>query len=397
MTDVFIGYFNDGHAIAAGGLEAKGRRIWWNTKPLVPRIAAFRVGLIALAVLGLVASPADAQTSDRSWVLENGQGFKSLKDSPASLTLNDKELSGSTGCNTFRATLSERAEKRVAINDVALTRKLCAPPASDNERAIVQAFNKTEFIEEKADTLTFLSGSREALLVWKPAKQSGSSSIRAATVPPPFANLPDDDELTPFPWPPPDPSSKYVMQPNSFFAGMKTVGVVANHIVEALDQRGYTERSFYSAKKGRIILVTRLERINDDGKPVLGTTRWRSGYSQRARFKNGLVDFLGGLFYAEPGYYRIIVFVIGGGAFQTSERRATEKEAQEWLSRGMSNLPKSVQRWPFDPEEDDCTALVYEFVSEDKEREAELQAPGKLPAQSHLEASGLLAALGKHN
>jgi len=146
------------------------------------RIAAYRVGLIGLVVLGLVGSTAAAQTSDRSWVLEKGQGFKSLKDSPASLTLNDKELSGSTGCNTFRATLSERAEKRVAINDVALTRKLCAPPASDNERAIVQAFNKTEFIEEKADTLTFLSGSREALLVWKPAKQTGS--VRGATAPP---------------------------------------------------------------------------------------------------------------------------------------------------------------------------------------------------------------------
>jgi heat shock protein HslJ len=144
------------------------------------RLAAYRVGLIGLVLLGLVGTTAAAQTSDHAWVLEKGQGFKTLKDSPASLTLNDKQLSGSTGCNTFRATLSERAEKRVAINDVALTRKLCAPPASDNERAIVQAFNKTEFIEEKADTLTFLSGSRETLLVWKPTK---TGSVRAATVP----------------------------------------------------------------------------------------------------------------------------------------------------------------------------------------------------------------------
>ena len=134
------------------------------------RIAAYRVGLIGLVVLELVARTAAARTSERSWVLEKGQGFTTLKNSPASLTLNDKQLSGSTGCNTFRATLSERAEKRIAINDVALTRKLCAPPASDNERAIVQAFNKTEFIEEGADTLTFLSGAREPLLVWKPAK-----------------------------------------------------------------------------------------------------------------------------------------------------------------------------------------------------------------------------------
>jgi hypothetical protein len=205
-----------------------------------------------------------------------------------------------------------------------------------------------------------------------------------------------NNELTQFPWPPPDPSSRYLL-PNSFSACLITVGGVTNRIIEALDQRGYTERSFYSAENGGIILVTRLEQINDDGKPVLGNTRWRSGYTQRTRFKNGLVDFLAGLFYAEPGYYRIILFVIGGEPFQTTKRRANEQEAQDWLTRGMSNLPKSVQRRPFDPKKDDCTALVYEFVSEDKEREAKLLAPGKLSAQSHLEASGLLAALLKHN
>jgi len=138
------------------------------------RIAAYRAGLIGFAFC-LVASTAAALTSERSWVLEMGQGFRTLKNSPASLTLNDNRLLGSTGCNTFRATLSERAENRVAIKDVALTRKLCAPPESDNERAIVEAFNKTEFIEEGADRLTFLSGSREPLLVWKPAKKLRSA------------------------------------------------------------------------------------------------------------------------------------------------------------------------------------------------------------------------------
>jgi heat shock protein HslJ len=77
-------------------------------------------------------------------VLEKGQGLTSIKSSPESLMLNDKQLSGSTGCNTFRATLSQQAEKRKVINDVAH----CAPPANNDERAIVQAFNKTEYIEE---------------------------------------------------------------------------------------------------------------------------------------------------------------------------------------------------------------------------------------------------------
>jgi heat shock protein HslJ len=137
------------------------------------RIAAYRVGLIGFVTLALVASSA-AALSERSWVLEKGQGFAIVESSPVSLKLNDKQLSGSTGCNTFRATLSQQAEKRIAINDVALTRKLCAPPANNNERAIVQAFNMTQYIEEGADTLTFLSKSREPLLVWKAAKTTSA-------------------------------------------------------------------------------------------------------------------------------------------------------------------------------------------------------------------------------
>jgi heat shock protein HslJ len=136
------------------------------------KIAACRIALIALANLSVLAVTADAWTSESSWVLEQGQGVKGIKNNPASLLLNDKQISGSTGCNTFRATLSNRAEKRVAISDVALTRKLCGPPVNDNERAIVQAFSKTEYVEERAGTLMFLSGEREALLVWKPARKA---------------------------------------------------------------------------------------------------------------------------------------------------------------------------------------------------------------------------------
>jgi heat shock protein HslJ len=130
---------------------------------IMARIGAYRVGLIGF-VFGLVTSTAAAMTTECSWALEKGQGVTTLKNGPASLTLNIKQLSGSTGCNTFRATLNERAENRVAINDVAVTRKLCAPPA----------------IEERADRLTFLSGSREPLLVWR-KKAAGRDQVIAGS------------------------------------------------------------------------------------------------------------------------------------------------------------------------------------------------------------------------
>lgn len=146
------------------------------------RVAAHRVGLIVLGVLGAFAPTASAQTSGGSWVLEKGQGVKSVKNGSASLMLDNKQMSGSTGCNTYKATLTDRPDKRVAISDVALTRKLCAPQLNDNERAIVQAFGKTEFVEEAAGRLTFFSATREPLLVWRPATQE--RAVRAGMVPP---------------------------------------------------------------------------------------------------------------------------------------------------------------------------------------------------------------------
>src|SRR3979409_1674361 len=106
------------------------------------RVGAYSTtAAILLAAMAAAASSSSAQTAGNSWVLEKGQGVSTATDSPASLTLDDKQMSGSTGCNTFRATIADRPDKRVAISDVALTRKLCAPEANNNERAIVLAFS----------------------------------------------------------------------------------------------------------------------------------------------------------------------------------------------------------------------------------------------------------------
>ena len=141
----------------------------------------------AILLAALAAAPGvSAGPAGDTWVLEKGQGVAPVAGSPASLTLDDKQMSGSTGCNTFKATITDRPDKRVAISDVALTRRLCTPPVSNNERAIVQAFSKTEFVEHNPGTLTFLSGRREQLLVWKTAKKAAppDKSVRAATFAP---------------------------------------------------------------------------------------------------------------------------------------------------------------------------------------------------------------------
>jgi hypothetical protein len=54
--------------------------------------------------------------------------------------------------------------------NVSLTRKLCGPSENDTESAIVRAFNRTQYLKEKPGELTFLSGKREPLLVWRSAE-----------------------------------------------------------------------------------------------------------------------------------------------------------------------------------------------------------------------------------
>ena len=59
-----------------------------------------------------------------------------------------------------------------------------------------------------------------------------------------------------FPWPPPAASAFYVL-PDSWFAGLPTLGEVISAIVPALERNGYVERSFFGVEGNGVALVTR--------------------------------------------------------------------------------------------------------------------------------------------
>jgi heat shock protein HslJ len=143
------------------------------------------VGSFALLVttfaVGLgVGGPAAAQSAqgpaESSWVLERGRGIPASQVKGPSLKLQPQQLSGSTGCNAFTATLVAHPNKRVAIENVALTRKLCGPEENDTEHAFVRALGNTHYLQQGSDTLTFLSSTHKPLLVWKKVAQSGGDA-----------------------------------------------------------------------------------------------------------------------------------------------------------------------------------------------------------------------------
>jgi hypothetical protein len=223
-------------------------------------------------------------------------------------------------------------------------------------------------------------------------KSGFSSSLGRRRLPPrPTAlHTKRQGELPEFPWPPPQASASYVL-PNRLLASFHTVGEVTAAIIGALEHSGYVERSFFQTKAGGVALVTRLERINDDGTSSAEPERWPSG-GQYSASREGLLQFLQGLFYVDPGHCRVIVFVVQDMPFSQSSTNVTAEEARAWLTSGANVLPPDIAARPFGGANGGhCTALIYEFASDGtKVRVVESHLTGK----EHLEKAGLLATLG---
>ena len=210
---------------------------------------------------------------------------------------------------------------------------------------------------------------------------------------PTTAAPPSPPQVTPgllprFPWPPPVPSATYLF-PVKVFAQYKTVGEVSSAIVEALQRSGYLEKSFYQTDPGGVALVTRLEKIQDDGAPAPDQDRWPLEMNPSP---SGLADFLRGLFFVKPGHYRVIVFFLQDIPFSPSRNRLTTEEAQKLVNEGANMLPSEVASRPFGTGR--CTAYIYEFKSNGSS--VNLVGIG-VPAEKQLEKTGLIAGLEKKN
>jgi tetratricopeptide (TPR) repeat protein len=192
-----------------------------------------------------------------------------------------------------------------------------------------------------------------------------------------------------FPWPPPQPSARYVF-PDAAFSRYATVGDVTSAILNALEKSGYVERSFFQTQPGGVALVTRLERIGGDGSPAPEDERWPSGFENSPA---GFIDFVRGLFYAKPGYYRVIVFILQETAFAPSGQDATGKDAETWLQTGAIKLPAWLANRPFG-KDSTCTAMIYEFQSDGNSVKGVVS---NLTGKQHLQKAGLLAALEAPN
>lgn len=202
--------------------------------------------------------------------------------------------------------------------------------------------------------------------------------------------MPPSDALPAFPLPAPKPSAKTEIALRSVAQNARNLGAVEQSLARKLDQAGYSRRSYYSVPGG-FALATQAERFNRDGRSARGYRRWRLD-------PTGLIEMpepfsFGGLLaalrHADPGRYRVIVFVVttvnqtsGAGAITVDAARAMVEGGGDRLPPGIAALPVTSEQH--------LTALIYTFSRVSVNASMRFDDPSGLDALSHLRAAGLI-------
>jgi hypothetical protein len=203
---------------------------------------------------------------------------------------------------------------------------------------------------------------------------------------------PPGDTIPQFPWPPPLASATDVIA-RSLLLTTPTGSLkdVDQRLTTALEACGYVGKSYYAVPDG-FALVTQLEQINPDGTSRPLPSRWAAKVQPLSTFS--LSDYLKALFTANPGRYRIIVFVITSHPFSQAEAKVSKEDALGWLSKGLNQLPASIGNLSFTADYA-ATALIYEFDEPHAGKNAVFITPSGLTGRDHLAKSKLLSALEK--
>lgn len=205
----------------------------------------------------------------------------------------------------------------------------------------------------------------------------------------------DRGGMNDFDWPPPEPSTKVTIPRALLLAGTtaeaRTLGEVGERLEAALIEAGYVEFGYQSIGCSGFAMVTRLERIDEDGRPLEGPLRFAP---PEARPNWSLGSYIARLFYAPPGYYRQIVFAATEKPYERDELAPapTREELDEMLERAdVSALPEAMLERPF-TRTHRLHALIYEF--EKGEADRDVRQVSRLAGAAHVRAAGIYSGLG---
>ncbi|MDV3458646.1 hypothetical protein RZN05_16730 [Sphingomonas sp. HF-S4] len=156
-----------------------------------------------------------------------------------------------------------------------------------------------------------------------------------------------------------------------------------------LSRAGYDRRSYF-AVPGGFALVTQPERFDADGRSAAEPKRWvlepsaLIDWSQLANPRSWLSAFRN----ADPGRYRVIVFLVSTASSTSGSEQVSLPEAQQWLDRGADVLPPSIAGVPIGPAHH-FSVLVYEFARPSVRSEPAFVTTSALGARKHLRGARL--------
>ena len=197
-------------------------------------------------------------------------------------------------------------------------------------------------------------------------------------------------ELAPFPWPsPPAPSDSALIAPYLLFpAGSegRTLLDVARKLEGAIAAAGYLEPRYLGAGCNGFAVMLDLEQIDADGARKPGATGFAPTTAEPGFT---LVGYLKRLFYAPPGYYRQIVFVVSDIGIAATTPTPTPGELRAIARDGSAALPPAYGSVPYTWKYK-VVALVYEFQKGPADGDARQIPPsGRLRAPQHLKKAQL--------
>jgi hypothetical protein len=194
-----------------------------------------------------------------------------------------------------------------------------------------------------------------------------------------------------FPWPSPPQPSVSATIPRYLLFGIgsseaKSLAAVAARLDAAFARAGYLQPRMLGAGCNGFAVVLDLERIRSDGTRESGAAGFAPP-GQEAGFD--LATYLRRLFYAPPGQYRQIVFVVSDQRIAQPRPPPTEGELRMIARDGRSTLPTTYDNVDFTPEHE-VLALIYEFEKSARVGDARVVPPeGRLRATVHLKQARL--------
>jgi len=169
-----------------------------------------------------------------------------------------------------------------------------------------------------------------------------------------------------FPWPPPQPFLYEMRARQAFSKNITTLGRISELLTSKLVHASYSDFRFFSIHSDGFALVTEMERIDAQQRPIAGPGRWAdSGGLALDASSFSLTTYLHALVTRRTGNFRVFVIIVTPeDVVPDPDKQLQPETVQEWQRRGSLTLPDFLGCLPFS-DRHKVYVLVYEFRKEE--------------------------------